>query len=292
MFHEKHLHFDDFFRNLPKKCVNVGAPTFLALILFLSLAIATRGDDAMNVLEADKAFVTATANPSAAALTPILAPQFNWIDSVGKRFSRAEVLEKTPTLANAQVAPEVKVYGRSAVVRANQGKMNVLRIWNRSKTGWQLLHYQEVRQVEKNEAPGGEEVTECINPCKQIPFKPATYSEKEAIDSWQGVMKAMAENDAALYSPLIAEEFVATDTYHDHPYTKADRLAQIEKQKSTGKHSAPPEMISADMYDLSGAVVMIAREQRKGAKAYFNTRMWIRRDTRWQMLFSFNTRIE
>ncbi len=37
---------------------------------------------------------------------------------------------------------------------------------------------------------------------------------------------------------------------------------------------------------------MIAREQRRGAKPYFNSRMWINRSARWQMLFSFNTRIE
>jgi hypothetical protein len=38
--------------------------------------------------------------------------------------------------------------------------------------------------------------------------------------------------------------------------------------------------------------MMVAREQRPGAKSFFNTRMWVKRDARWQMLFSFNTRIE
>jgi len=36
----------------------------------------------------------------------------------------------------------------------------------------------------------------------------------------------------------------------------------------------------------------VASEQRPGAKSYFNTRMWVKRDARWQMLFSFNTRME
>jgi len=39
-------------------------------------------------------------------------------------------------------------------------------------------------------------------------------------------------------------------------------------------------------------VMMVAHEQRPGAKAYFNTRMWVKRDGRWQMLFSLNTQIE
>jgi hypothetical protein len=110
--------------------------------------------------------------------------------------------------------------------------------------------------------------------------------------SWQGVMNAMARNDAVAYAPLIAEEFTATDSYHDRPYTKADRLAQIIKQKESGKRSSPPELIAAEMFDFGETVMMVAREQRPSAKSYFNTHMWVKRDGRWQMLFSFNTRIE
>ena len=105
-------------------------------------------------------------------------------------------------------------------------------------------------------------------------------------------MEAMAENDADAYAPLIADEFTATDTHHDRPYSKADRLAQIAKQKLRGSHSSPPELLSTEMFDLGETVLMVAKEQRPGAKTYFNTRMWVKRDARWQMLFSFNTRIE
>ena len=85
---------------------------------------------------------------------------------------------------------------------------------------------------------------------------------------------------------------MATDTYHDRPYTKSDRLSQISRQKSSGARSSPPELLDAEMFDFGNTVMMVAREQRPGAKSYFNTRMWIKRDARWQMLFSFNTRIE
>jgi Domain of unknown function (DUF4440) len=102
----------------------------------------------------------------------------------------------------------------------------------------------------------------------------------------------MADNDADAYSLLIADEFTATDTYHDRPFTKSDRLSQIGKQKLRGTRSSPPELRSAEMFEFGDTVMMVAREQRPGAKSYFNTRMWVRRDARWQMLFSFNTRIE
>jgi hypothetical protein len=156
------------------------------------------------------------------------------------------------------------------------------------------LLYQEVRQVEKSEPAAGSDSSagECENPCKSIPFQPETQSEREAIASWQGVMRAMAASDAEAYAPLIADEFTATDTHHDAPYSKAERLAQLQKQKRAGTRSAPPALLSARMFDLAETVMMIAREQRSNAKPYFNTRMWVRRDGRWQMLFSFNTRID
>ncbi len=105
-------------------------------------------------------------------------------------------------------------------------------------------------------------------------------------------MRAMAASDAQAYAPLVAEEFTATDTHHDVPYTKSDRIAQIKKQQQSGERSAPPPVVSARLFDFGDTVMMIALEQRPNAKAYYNTRMWVRREERWQLLFSFNTRIE
>jgi len=275
-----------------KICVNVGAPTFLALALLLFAAAPLPGADSAPVLQADKSFVQALVQKDAAATANSLSPDFTWIDSVGKRFSREQVLASSPAVANADVEAEVRVYGETAVVRANRGRMNVLRVWVKRAEGWRLQLYQELLQVEKSEPPAARTSAECVNPCKTIPFEPQTANEKATIASWQGVMRAMAESDADAYSPLIADEFTATDTFHDRPFTKADRLAQINKQKTTGVRAAPQELVAAEMFDFGETVMMIAKEQRPGAKFYFNTRMWVKRDARWQMLFSLNTQIE
>jgi len=245
-----------------------------------------------SVAQADTTFVQACEKKDKSALNEILDAAFVWIDSNGRRLSRTEVLEKLPPISNTGSEVESRTYGDTSVVRAIRGRMNVLRVWVKREAGWKAMLYQEVLQVEKSEPAGGKPSVACLNPCETIPFQAQTQAEKDAIAAWQGVMKAMAENDADAYAPLIAEEFSATDTYHDRPYNKVDRLSQISKQKASGARSSPPELLSAEMFDFGDAVMMVAKEQRPGAKSYFNTRMWVKRDARWQMLFSFNTRIE
>ncbi len=270
----------------------------------LGVASASRNNsgtvDGQSVLESDRAFIQLLSKGDKAsstdsrALGELLDDDFTWIDSKGKSLTESQVLKNFPAPANPDVQVQERTYGRSAVVRANRGKVQVLRVWVKRATGWRVVLYQEVTMVEKSEPPAAADSgsKECDNPCKTIPYQPETPSEREAIASWQGVMQAMANNDADAYVPLIADEFTATDTHHDRSYTKADRLSQINKQKLAGTRSAPPALISASMFDFGETVMMIAREQRANAKAYFNTRMWVKRDERWQMLFSFNTRIE
>jgi hypothetical protein len=251
-------------------------------------------DDAQAVLQADHALMQGFASTDKAGVDQLLDKDFVWIDSNGRIQTRAQVLEHLPTPANAGVEVQERTYGESAVVRANQGRVQVVRVWAKRGLGWKVVLYQEVTLALKSEPlwGSGTEASDCENPCKKIPFQPETPSEQEVIASWQGVMRSMAANDADAYAPLIADEFTATDTHHDRAYTKADRLAQIQKQKQTGVHAAPPALISASMFDFDETVLMIAREQRTNAKAYCNSRMWVKRDGRWQMLFSMNTRIE
>lgn len=263
-----------------------------AIPAFLAGAFLAYAQDSASVAEADRRFLASTRQQNKGVLEHILAPDLVWIDSNGKRFTRSQVLQELPAVANSEVEGQSRIYGNVAVVRANRGRLNVLRVWVKREGRWLLMLYQEVTQVEKSESPGGNAGEECVNPCKTIPYQPQTQSEREAIASWQGVMRAMATNDPGAYAPLIADEFTATDTYHDRPYSKTDRLAQIAKQKASGQHNAPPELLAAEMFDFGDTVMMVAREQRPGAKSYFNARMWVKRDNRWQMLFSFNTRIE
>ena len=270
-------------------CVTSALAVSFWLLPCVGLSLGQDRDRAAGI-PADHALIEAFASADKSALNELLDPEFTWIDAQGKSLARAQVLESLPELANANVEPQFRSYDNVAVLRASRDRLHVLRIWVHRESGWRIL----VQQVEKSESPNSARAAAdgCENPCQSIPFVPETQSEKEAIASWQAVMRAMANNDADAYAPLIADEFTATDTHHDRPYTKSDRLAQIKKLSLAAAHSRPPELTSARMFDFGGTVMMMAREQRPNAKSYFNTRMWAKRDGHWQMLFSFNTRIE
>lgn len=275
----------------------VSSSITIGLLAAAIFAVATSGilaaDDEQAVLQSDQALVRAIGSGDRGGADRLLDADFTWITSEGKLQTRAQVLENLPGVANAEIEAQARVYGRSGIVRANRGRVRVLRIWVKRPKGWRALLYQEVTLAVKSESPAsGAESGECENPCKTIPFQPETEAEKDAVRSWQGVMAAMADNDAEAYARLIADEFTATDTHHDRAFTKIDRIAQINKQKQSGMKSVPPALISAQMFDFGDTVMMIAKEQRPNAKAYYNTRMWVQRDGRWQMLFSFNTRIQ
>ena len=273
-------------------CISGALAVSLFLLPCAALSLGQSSDNAAAI-QADHALIQAFASADKSALNQLFDPEFTWIDANGKSLARRQVLERPPNLGNANVEPQFRAYDNVVVLRASRERLHVLRIWVHRESGWRIMLYQEVQQVEKSEpTPAPIASADCENPCKSIPFAPETRSEKEAIASWQGVMRAMANNDADAYAPLIADEFTATDTHHDRPYTKSDRLAQIKKQKLAGARSAPPELTGARMFDFGETVMMLAREQRPGGKAYSNTRMWVERGGRWQMLFSFNTRIE
>ena len=69
-----------------KNCVNVGAPTFLALTLLLLTATTLRAGDSSPLLQIDPVFVQVMLHKDAAAAATLLSPDFTWINSTGKRF--------------------------------------------------------------------------------------------------------------------------------------------------------------------------------------------------------------
>jgi len=264
----------------------------LAFLPFSSLAFAA---DDQSILQADHEFVQAAAKGDTATVSKVLDADFTWTDANGKTRARTDILDSLPTPAlgnetGAQVNQQI--HGQVVAVMSGRDKTHILRLWVRRSAGWRLLVYHEVtlgRQAPGSSGPG---VKDCENPCKTLPYKPRNEAEQAIVASWQALETGVTNHDASAWSPHIAEEFVMLGSTNDHPLTKADRIATLNLQKQTGFGSAPPPLVSAQMFDFGDAIVMTSLHQPYTGKPVHVSRLWIKRNGQWIMAISYQTTIE
>lgn len=247
------------------------------------------------VLQADRAFLEAVRKADTAKLTTLLDRDFTWCDANGQTLSSAEVLRSIPkdSLGDGSgVEVTERTYGQVAAVTVSRGKIHVLRFWVLRPSGWRLLVYHEVKQLDQPSSSPGSGVKDCENPCKSVPFEPANDAERAIIASWQALETAVTAHDSAGWAPHIAEEFIIVGSNSDHPNTKPDRIAILDKQKQLGVGSAPTPLVSAKMFDFGDSVVMTCLHQPHTGKPIHVSRLWIKRDGQWVMAISFQTTIQ
>jgi len=247
------------------------------------------------VLQADRAFVQAVATEDNTKLTSLLDENFTWCDSNGKTVSGTEVLRALPkdSLGDESGADVTqRTYGQVAAVSASRGKVHVLRLWVQRPSGWRLLVYHEVTQLDQPATSQGTGVNNCENPCKSVPFQPANDAEHAIIASWQALETAVTAHESAGWAPHIADEFVQISSNSDHPITKSGRMATLDKQKQLGVGSAPSPLVSAKMFDFGDSVVMTCLHQPYTGKPVHVSRLWIKRDGQWVMVISYQTTIQ
>jgi hypothetical protein len=269
---------------------------FCSCLLFVLLphrSLAAEMDSA--VLQADRAFVQAVVAGDYAKLTSLLDENFTWCDSNGKTLSATEVLRALPKDSlgdESGVEVTERTYGQVAAVSASRGKVHVLRLWVQRPSGWRLLVYHEVTQLDQPLTSPGTGVNNCENPCKSVPFQPANDAEHAIIASWQALETAVTGHESAGWAPHIAEEFVQISSNSDHPITKSGRMATLDKQKQLGVGSAPSPLVSAKMFDFGDSVVMTCLHQPYTGKPVHVSRLWIKRDGQWVMVISYQTTMQ
>jgi hypothetical protein len=269
---------------------------FCSCLLFVSLPDRSMaGEMDQAVLRADHAFVQDLANGDNAKLTSLLDENFTWCDSNGKTLSGAEVLRALPKDSlgdESSLDVTERTYGQVAAVSASRGKVHVLRLWVQRPSGWRLLVYHEVSQLDQPSTSAGTGVDDCENPCKSVPFRPANDAEQAIIASWQALETAVTAHESAGWAPHIADEFVQISSNSDHPITKSGRMATLDKQKQLGVGSAPSPLVSAKMFDFGDSVVMTCLHQPLTGKPVHVSRLWIKRDGQWVMVISYQTTVQ
>jgi len=146
-----------------------------ALCVGMAAALTSRSaaaaDDEQAVLRADHALLQAIGKADKSGIGRLLDADLIWTDSQGKSQTKTEILQNLPAPGNSDVAAAGHIYGPSAVVRADRGRLQVLRVWAKRPAGWRLVLYQEVMLAEKPRAVPNANVNAgpCENPCKTIP---------------------------------------------------------------------------------------------------------------------------
>lgn len=264
----------------------------IAALLCATALIAESPNRSTASLPEDAAFEKALNGGDKLSLANLLAPEFTWTDAQGRTEDRSQFLEHPPANPmQASDAPAEHTYGDVTLSTSMSKRTHEVRIWVHEHSGWKLLAMQETTLAEQATPPKNDS-RDCENPCKTLPYSPKNQAERDIITSWQQLETAVTHHDAQTWAQHVADEFTLVNNNNDHVYSKADRMAVLDRQKQSDAPSAPVPLRSAQMFDFGDAVVMKADHRRDTGKAIHVTRLWIKRDGHWIMAFSQQTTVQ
>jgi hypothetical protein len=271
-------------------------------------ATASSSDD-QAVEAANLAFEKAVAKDPV-ALAMQTDPAFTSIDATGTLQSRQEILDafgagSAPQLVVLTTAVDVqlttRVYGQLAFVQVHAGRSYSLRVFDKTKDIWRPLHVIELTQPAQAAAASAtgaavpsEEgvVTECINPCKIVPFKPATPAAKAAFADWREMEMGSLTRNMDLWGRHVLDDIIIVDSGGNGTISKAQRIANTLKQKEAGVHTNEvPPVLWARTLDFGDSVLLLMLQQPYKGQPYFAARVYVNRDGRYQMAVSYHTAI-
>ena len=115
------------------------------------------------------------------------------------------------------------------------------------------------------------------------------------VASWEALEDAVNHRNADGWAAHVADEFVFNVKEDGNPLTKADRVATIRKQAEGNTVTDIGTVIPGTMHVwvFGGTAVMSDQQQpTQGGNPYQAMRIWIKRDDRWQLMYSQQTVIE
>src|SRR5580704_14316444 len=265
--------------------------------------------DDQAVTAADRIFEKAVAKDPV-ALEMQTDPAFTWIDATGTLQSRQEILDafgagSAPQLVVLTTAVDVqlttRVYGRLAFVQVHAGRGYSLRVFAKGKDGWRALHVIELTQPAQAAAasatgaavPSEEGViTECVNPCKLVPFRPTTPAAKAAFADWREMEMGSLTRNMDLWGRHVLDDVIIVDSGGNGTISKAQRIGNTLKQKQAGvRTNEVPPVLWARAFEFGDAVLLLMLQQPYKGQPYYGTRIYVNRDGRYQMAVSYHTSI-
>lgn len=246
------------------------------------------------IVKADHSFTEAVDKGEEGAVAAILDKDFEWTNTEGATSTKDDVLKNLAALkGSGAAASDTRAfnYGEVGFVDGIRDHERFLRVWVKRPEGWRLFNYLETPMKPKAGLPKGG--GPCDNPCKTLPYTPTTEMDKAILEAWQKAKNDEWHPNASDWALRVADEFVIIN---DHTArTKAERVALLKEQEATGESGPPGDPINKiRMFDFGkNAAVMLSRHTpHHGGKPYYNVRVWVLRDGRWQLVASQQTTIE
>lgn len=240
-----------------------------------------------------------------AALEDLLAGDFTFIDASGKTHSRSEALAALAAgHGSAAARKTVADYGSVALVTgrsrgAGQSEDVAVEAWVKESGAWRILVYH-LNAIACSDAPSTHQAptpraaeappAECRNPCAFVPYEAASEGERGIVASFQALEAAVIRGLADDWVPHVADEFVVFRT-SQHPTDKAGRAQMLRNQRAVNAETFVAAVEWMKLWVHGDAAVMRADHVMPGNRRppYRATRVWVKRDGRWQMASSQQT---
>lgn len=287
-----------------------GALLGVANVLVAAFVVAPVANDQQAVEAANRTFEKAVAQDPV-ALEMQTDPAFTWIGSTGTFQSRREILDAfgagtAPQLLVLTTAVGVqlttRVYGQLGFVQVHAGRSYSLRLFAKGNDGWRAVHVIELSQPPPAAAPASptgaavpsEEgvVTDCVNPCKVVPFNPGTPAAKAAFADWREMELGSLARNMDLWGRHVLDDVLIVDSGGNGTITKAQRIANTLKQKQAGvRTNEVPPVLWTRTLEFGDTVLLLMLQQPYKGQPYYGTRIYVHRDGRYQMALSYHTSI-
>ena len=254
---------------------------------------------------ASKRFGDAVRQGRTSELESLLDRDFTYLDAAARVHSRQDAIAGMEVgQAGEEAARSVTDYGRVALVTIRrrspeQGEAVAVEAWVKREEGWRLLVYHQ-NVIANADAPSGHPAhtprapdappPDCKNPCEFVPYETRSQDERDIIKSFQTLENAVIRNDADEWVKHMADEFVVYRT-GQHPTTKAERAEALRRQKAINAEIFVAAVEEMKLWVFGNAAVMRADHLMPGNRRppYRATRVWVKRDGRWQMAVSQQT---
>lgn len=256
------------------------------------------------VFRADRAVTAAFEKGDEATINKLLDADFSWIDTDGIMWAKEDALRAglKPLVGNG---PDVNVtelkYGSKVVwIQHSQGNKFAAHFWVLRPSGWRLLHTNEIAVRPASEAvmvrPNYE--VPCINPCKEIPFKPLSASEKAALEAWQDQESGTGDHDIHMGADLLAVNSYSNGAARQAAQQKEEAAGKVKPNMPANPANAGRPSVGAAPavyvreWDFGDAIVAIMLQPTYGGKPYWSSRIFANHDGFWKMEQSYHTTIQ